>query len=128
MDKIRRFKNEFYTTLKAEYEAAQRSEQKRTKKKEMETEEKKREIEEIIEKIEKLILQHTKEFNKCINYAVQNLRNNNPNEAVICLKESLKIETKIKDLFEKMKVLDGDLRKLTKKNIRFLRKEKNKFT
>jgi len=55
---------------------------KRMKKKEIEAEEKKREIEEVIEKMEKLILQHTKEFNQCINYAVQNLRNNNPNEAV----------------------------------------------
>ena len=79
---IVRFDNEFYTTLKAEYETAQGTEQKRLKKKEIEAEEKKREIEEVIEKIEKLILQQTKDFNQCLNYAVQNLRNNNPNEAV----------------------------------------------
>ena len=97
------------------------------KKKEIETEEKKREIEGVIEKIEKLIIQRTKEFNQYLNYAVQNLRNNNPNEAVKCLKESLKIESKIKDLFEQMKELEGDLRKLTKRNFRFLRKEKKKY-
>jgi len=59
----------------------------------LKAEEKKREIEEVSEKIEKLILQLTKEFNQCINYAVQSLRNNNPNEALRCLKVSLKIET-----------------------------------
>jgi len=58
---------------------------------------------------------------------VQNLRSNNPSEAVRCLKESLKIESKIKDLFEQMKGLEGDLRKLTKRNFRFLRKEKKRF-
>ena len=42
MDKIGRFDNEFYTTLKAEYETAQGAEQKRLKKKEIEAEEKKR--------------------------------------------------------------------------------------
>ena len=98
------------------------------KKKEIDAEEKKREIEGVIEKIEKLIIQRTKEFNQCFNYAVQNLRNSNPNESIKCLKESLTIETKIKDLFEQMKELEGDLKKLTKRNIRFLRKEKNKFT
>jgi len=66
---IGRFDNEFYTTLKAEYETAQGAEQKRLKKKEIEAEEKKREIEELIEKIERLILQHTKEFNQYLNYA-----------------------------------------------------------
>jgi hypothetical protein len=128
MDKLGRFDNEFYTTLKAEYETAQGAEQKRLKKKEIEAEEKKREIEEVIEKVEKIILQHTKEFNQCINYAVQNLRNNNPNEAVKCLKESLRIENKIRDLFEQMKGLEGDLRRLTKRNFRFLRKEKKRFS
>jgi hypothetical protein len=128
MDKIGRFDNEFYTTLKAEYETAQGSEQKRLKKKEIEAEEKKREIEEVIEKIEKLILKHTKEFNQCINYAVQSLRNNNPNEAVRCLKESLRIESKIKDLFIQMKGLEGNLRRLTKRDIKFLRKEKKRFS
>jgi len=127
MDKIGRFDNEFYTTLKAECETAQGSEQKRLKKKEIEAEEKKREIEEVIEKIEKLILQHTKKFRQCINYAVQNLRNNNPNEAIKCLKESLKIESKIKDLFEQIKELERDLKKITKRNFRFLRKEKKKY-
>jgi len=58
---------------------------------------------------------------------VQNLRNNNPNESVRFLKESLGIESKIKDLFEQMKGLEGDLRKLTKRNFRFLRKEKKRF-
>jgi len=124
---IGRFDSEFYTTLKAEYETAQGNEQKRLKKKEIESEEKKRKIEEIIEKIEKLILQHTKEFNQCFNYAVQNLRNNNPYEAIKCLKESLKIESKIKDLFKQMKELEGDLKKLTKRGFRFLRKEKKKY-
>ena len=128
MGNIGRFDNEFYTTLKAEYETAQGSEQKRLKKKEIDAEEKKREIEGVIEKIEKLIIQQTKEFNQFLNYAVQNLRNNNPNEAVKCLKESLRIETKIKDLFEQMKELEGDIKKLTKKNIRFLRKEKKQYT
>jgi len=64
----------------------------------------------------------------CINYAVQNLRNNNPNEAVKCLKESLNIESKIKDLFEQMKGLEGDLRRLTKRDIKFLKKEKKRFS
>ena len=113
--------------LDAERETAQGSEQKRLKKKEIEAEEKKREIEEVIEKIEKLILQHTKKFRQCINYAVQNLRNNNPNEAIKCLKESLKIESKIKDLFEQIKELERDLKKITKRNFRFLRKEKKKY-
>ena len=58
---------------------------------------------------------------------MQNLRNNNPNESVRFLKESLRIESKIKDLFEQMKGLEGDLRKLTKRNFRFLRKEKKRF-
>jgi len=58
---------------------------------------------------------------------VQNLRNNNPNEAIRCLKESLRIENKIKDLFMQMKGLEGDLRRLTKRNFRFLRKEKKRF-
>jgi len=128
MDKIGRFDNEFYTTLKAEYETTQGNEQKRLKKKEIDAEEKKREIEEVIERIEKLILQHTREFNQSINYAIQNLRNNNPNEAVQCLKESLKIESKIKGLFEQMKGLEGDLRRLTKRDIKFLRKEKKRFS
>jgi len=128
MDKIGRFDSEFYTRLKAEYETAQGNEQKKLKKKEIEAEEKKREIEEVIEKIEKQILQHTKEFNQSINYAVQNLRNNNPNEAIRCLKESLKIESKIKDLFEQMKGMEGDLRKLTKRDIKFLKKEKKKYS
>jgi len=95
---------------------------------EIETEEKKRGVEEVIEKIEKQILQHTKEFNQCINYAVQNLRNNNPNEAARCLKESLRIESKIKDLFEQMKELEGDLRRLTKQDIKFLKREKKRFS
>lgn len=98
------------------------------KKKEIETEEKKREVEGATEKIEKLVLQHTKEFNQCLNYAVQNLRNNNPNEAVKCLKESLTIEAKIKDLFEQIKELERDLKKLTKRNIKFLKKGKRKFS
>jgi len=93
----------------------------------LKAEEKKREIEEVSEKIEKLILQLTKEFNQCINYAVQSLSNNNPSEAVQCLKESLSIESKIKDLFEQMKDLEGDLKSLTKQNFRFLRKEKKKY-
>jgi len=59
---------------------------------------------------------------------VQNLRNSNPNEAVKYLKESLSIESKIKDLFEQMKELEGDLKKLTRRNFRFLRKEKRKYT
>jgi hypothetical protein len=67
-------------------------------------------------------------FYLCINYAVQNLRNNNPNEAVKCLKESLNIESKIKDLFEQMKGLAGDLRRLTKRDIKFLKKEKKRFS
>ena len=99
MDKIGRFDNEFYTTLKAEYETAQGVEEKRLKKKEIDAEEKKREIEESIGKIEKLILQRTKEFNQALNYAVRNLRKNNPNEAIRCLKKSLKIETSIKNLY-----------------------------
>ena len=41
MDKNRRFNNEFYTTLKAEYEISQGSEQDRLKK-EIEVEEKKK--------------------------------------------------------------------------------------
>jgi len=81
-----------------------------------------------IDKTKKLILQQNKEFNQFLNYTVQNLRNNNPNESVKCLKKSLKIEAKIKDLFEQMKELEGDIKKLTKKNIGFLRKEKKKFT
>ena len=44
-----------------------------------------------------------------------------------CLKESLKIEAKIKDLFEQIKELEGDLKKLTKRNLGFLRKEKKKL-
>ena len=50
---------------------------------------------------------------------MQNLINNNANEAVKYLKESLKIEAKIKDLFEQMKELEGDLKKLTKRNFNF---------
>ena len=128
MEKVGSFDNEFYTSLKAEYDTIQGKEQKRLKKKEIETEEKKQEIEQVVEKIEKLILQYTKQFTKFINYAVQNLRKRNPNESIKCLKESLKIEAKIKDLFEQMKELEGDLKKLTKRNFKFLRKEKKKFT
>jgi len=58
---------------------------------------------------------------------LQNLMDNNSSEAVRCLKESLKIESKIKDIFEQMKELEGDLKKLTKRNFRFLRKEKKKY-
>jgi len=35
---------------------------------------------------------------------------------------------KIKDLFEQMKGLEGDLRRLTKRDIKFLRKEKKRFS
>jgi hypothetical protein len=38
------------------------------------------------------------------------------------------VEDKIKDLFKQMKELEGDLKKLTKRNFRFLKKEKKKFT
>ena len=82
----------------------------------------------VIEKIEKLILQYTKQFTQFINYAVQNLRKRNPNESIKCLKESLKIEARIKDLFEQMKDLEGDLKKLMKRNFKFLRKEKRKVS
>jgi hypothetical protein len=128
MEKVGSFDNEFLTSLKAEYETAQGKEQKRLKKKEIETEEKKREIEEVIEKIEKLILQYTKQFTQLINYAVQNLRKRNPNESIKCLKESLQTEVKIKGLFEQMKDLEGDLKKLTKRNFKYLKKEKKKFS
>jgi hypothetical protein len=37
-------------------------------------------------------------------------------------------EFKIKDIFKQMKELEGDLKKLTKRNFRFLKKEKKKFT
>ena len=76
---------------------------KRLKKREIENEEKKREIEEVIEKIEKLILQHTKEFNQYLNYAVQNLRNHNPQEAIRCLKESLDIYPKSKTSLSRLR-------------------------
>ena len=128
MEKVGSFDNDFLTSLKAEYETAQGKEQKKLKKKEIETEEKKREVEEIVERIEKLILQYTKQFTQLINYAVQNLRKRNPNESIKFLKESLKTEVKIKDLFEQMKDLEGDLKKLTKRNYKFLRREKKKFS
>jgi hypothetical protein len=127
MEKVGSFDNDFLTSLKAEYETVQGKEQKKLKKKEIETEEKKREVEDIIEKIEKLILQYTKQFTQFINYAVQKLRKSNPNESIKCLKDSLKIEAKIKELFEQMKDLEGDLKKLTKKSFRYLKKEKKKF-
>jgi hypothetical protein len=127
MEKVGSFDNDFLTSLKVEYETAQGKEQKRLKKKEIETEEKKREIEEIVEKIEKLILQYTKQFTQCINYAVQNLRKRNPSESIQCLKESLKTEAKIKGLFEQMKDLEGNLKKLTKQGFRYLKKEKKKY-
>jgi hypothetical protein len=128
MEKVGSFDNDFLASLKAEYETAQGKEQKKLKKKEIETEEKKREVEEIVERIEKLILQYTKQFTQLINYAVQNLRKRNPNESIKFLKESLKTEVKIKDLFEQMKDLEGDLKKLTKRNYKFLKKEKKKFS
>ena len=49
-------------------------------------------------------------FNQCLNYIMQNLKNNNPNEAIKCLRGSLKIEAKIKDLFEQMKEIEDDLK------------------
>lgn len=128
MDRIGRFDNDFYTDLKAEYETAQGKEQKRLKKKEIETEEKKREIEGIIKKIEKHILQQTSEFNQALNYAVQSLKSRNPADAVNYLKTSLKIEQKIKTLYEQMKKLEVDLKKLTRRSIKFLEKEKKKIS
>ena len=49
-------------------------------------------------------------------------------KAVKYLKESLKIEAKIKDLFEQMKELEGDLKKLTKRNLRILKKDKKRLS
>jgi hypothetical protein len=43
------------------------------------------------------------------------------------LKEYLCIE-KIKNLFEQMKGLEEDLRRLTKRDIKFLKKEKKRFS
>jgi len=40
---------------------------------------------------------------------------------------NLTIEAKIKDLFEQMKELEGDLRRLTKRNLKFFSKEKKKY-
>jgi hypothetical protein len=59
---------------------------------------------------------------------VQDLKNSNPNEAIKYLQGSLKIEEKIKDLYEQMKDLEVDLKKLTKKNLKYLKKEKKKFS
>ena len=104
------FLSKSYSALNTEYETNQEKRQRTFKKKEVEAEEKKREIEGVIEKIERLILQHTKGFNQYLNYIMQNLKNNNPNEAIKCLRVSLKIEAKIKDLFEQMKELGDNLK------------------
>jgi hypothetical protein len=40
---------------------------------------------------------------------------------------NLTIEAKIKDLFEQMKELEGDLRRLTKRNLKLFSKEKKKY-
>jgi len=73
-------------------------------------------------------MQYTKEFNQCLNATVQSLNKADASNAINGLKSALNIETKIKSLFEQMKALEVDLKKLTKRGVKFLKKEKRKFS
>jgi hypothetical protein len=128
LDSVGRFDNDFYATLKAEYEAIQGGKQKEFKKREIESEEKKREIEDALKKYENLISQHTRGFNNALANTIWSLRNNNSQEAIKYLQLCLNVEEKIKEIFVRMKDMEGALKKMTKRNLKFLKKEKRKFS
>ena len=128
LDSVGRFDHDFYIRLKAEYEAIQGGKQKEFKKKEIEAEEKKREIEDALKKFENLFPQHIQGFNNALANTVWSLRNNNSQKAIEYLQLCLNVEEKIKEIFVRMKDMEGVLKKMTKRNLKFLKKEKRKFS
>ena len=128
LDSVGRFDHDFYIRLKAEYEAIQGGKQKEFKKKEIEAEEKKREIEDALKKFENLFPQHIQGFNNALANTIWSLRNNNSQKAIEYLQLCLNVEEKIKEIFVRMKDMEGVLKKMTKRNLKFLKKEKRKFS
>ncbi len=124
LDRIGRFDNEFYSDLLADYETAQNSDQKKILKKQITVEKKKREIEEALDDIEHYVARHSRQFNRHLTDAIRQVEDRNPSGAVQYLTSALHTEQKIKQLYEDMRTYESELKKLSTRNLKNLKKEK----